>query len=99
MDTWSPAIRSSIFKVPLTIALVVPSQTLSWAVKLPHQGNQCIDLNGGFTPGADGRATAIRYSRTGSANQQWTLPAQNQSLILAAAQAKNLLLMVKSLQP
>lgn len=43
--------------------------------------------------------TAIRYSRTGSANQQWTLPAQNQSLILAAAQAKNLLLMVKSLQP
>ncbi|OTG69213.1 glycosyl transferase [Acinetobacter sp. ANC 4470] len=64
-----------------------------------HQGTQCLDLSGGFTPSVDGRSTIIRYNCTGSINQQWTLPTQNQSFVLAAAQAQNLVLMINSLQP
>ncbi|MEG1709443.1 MAG: M66 family metalloprotease [Acinetobacter sp.] len=73
--------------------------SLDPTTKAIHQGTQCLDLSGGFTPSADGRSTIIRYNCTGSVNQQWSLPTQNQSFVLAAAQAQNLVLMINSLQP
>ena len=73
--------------------------SLNPTTKAIYQGDQCLDLSGGFSPSSDGRSTIIRYSCTGSVNQQWSLPTQNQSFILAAAQAQNLVLMINSLQP
>lgn len=66
--------------------------TTTQAIK---QSNQCFDLEGGYL--TNNRARLIRYQCTGGANQKWTIPAINNSLILAGLPAKNLVLATKLL--
>ncbi|OTG65099.1 M66 family metalloprotease [Acinetobacter silvestris] len=55
-----------------------------------RQGNSCLDLSGGYTPAADGRGAITMYGCGGGNNQKWTIVQQNQSLILAMSNGKNL---------
>lgn len=57
------------------------------------QANQCFDLEGGYL--TNNRARLIRYRCTGGANQKWTIPTANNSLILSGLTAKNLALTTK----
>lgn len=67
--------------------------TTAQAIK---QSNQCFDLEGGYL--TNNRARLIRYRCTSGANQKWTIPVMNNSLVLAGLSAKNLLLATKVLQ-
>ncbi|MGA6136007.1 M66 family metalloprotease [Acinetobacter dispersus] len=60
------------------------------------QSNQCFDLEGGYL--TNNRARLIRYRCTSGANQKWTIPVVNNSLVLAGLSAKNLVLAAKVLQ-
>ena len=59
------------------------------------QSNQCFDLEGGYL--TNNRARLIRYRCTSGANQKWTIPVVNNSLILAGLSAKNLPIAIKVL--
>ena len=67
--------------------------TTALAIK---QSNQCFDLEGGYL--TNNRARLIRYRCTSGANQKWTIPVVNNSLVLAGLSAKNLVLATKLLQ-
>lgn len=67
--------------------------TTAQAIK---QSNQCFDLEGGYL--TNNRARLIRYRCTSGANQKWTIPVMNNSLVLAGLSAKNLVLAAKVLQ-
>lgn len=67
--------------------------TTALAIK---QSNQCFDLEGGYL--TNNRARLIRYRCTSGANQKWTIPVMNNSLVLAGLSAKNLVLAAKVLQ-
>ena len=60
-----------------------------------RQGNQCFDLEYGKL--IDNRARLIRYGCNSGGNQKWTMLNQNNSLILAASNGKNLPLVSKLL--
>ncbi len=68
--------------------------TQVWSMDLSSQtikqANQCFDLEGGNL--INQRARLIRYACTGGANQKWTIPAVNHSLMLTGLSAKNLAL-------
>ncbi len=57
------------------------------------QSNQCFDLEGGYL--TNNRARLIRYRCTAGANQKWTIPSVNNSLILSGLTTKNLALSPK----
>lgn len=67
--------------------------TTAQAIK---QSNQCFDLEGGYL--TNNRARLIRYRCTSGANQKWSIPVMNNSLVLAGLSAKNLVLAAKVLQ-
>ncbi|WP_436897224.1 M66 family metalloprotease [Acinetobacter gyllenbergii] len=66
--------------------------TTAQAIK---QSNQCFDLEGGYL--TNNRARLIRYRCTSGANQKWTIPVVNNSLVLAGLSAKNLPVAIKVL--
>ncbi|MCH7337676.1 M66 family metalloprotease [Acinetobacter sp. NIPH 2699] len=73
------------------------SSTQVWSVDLSSQAikqaNQCFDLEGGYL--TNNRARLIRYACTGGANQKWTIPDVNHSLMLAGLSANNLAQMTR----
>ncbi len=71
--------------------------TVSGDTQQLHQGKSCLDLYGGWTPSADGRGEITIYGCGGGNNQKWTIIPQNQSLILAASNGRNLPLVSKLL--
>lgn len=66
--------------------------TVAQAIK---QSNQCFDLEGGYL--SNNRARLIRYRCTNGANQKWSIPVMNHSLLLAGLSAKNLPIAAKAL--
>ena len=67
--------------------------TTDMSAQAIKQANQCFDLEGGYL--TNNRARLIRYRCTGGANQKWTIPTANNSLILSGLTAKNLALTTK----
>lgn len=61
---------------------------LDTAAQAIKQSNQCFDLEGGYL--SNNRARLIRYRCTSGANQKWSIPVMNNSLVLAGLSAKNL---------
>ncbi|GAA5629738.1 hypothetical protein Acal02_00333 [Acinetobacter calcoaceticus] len=61
---------------------------LDTAAQAIKQSNQCFDLEGGYL--TNNRARLIRYRCTSGANQKWSIPVMNNSLVLAGLSAKNL---------
>ncbi len=61
---------------------------LDTAAQAIKQSNQCFDLEGGYL--TNNRARLIRYRCTNGANQKWSIPVMNNSLVLAGLLAKNL---------
>lgn len=68
------------------------TDALAQAIK---QSNQCFDLEGGYL--SNNRARLIRYRCTNGANQKWSIPVMNNSLVLAGLSAKNLAVATKVL--
>ncbi|MDR2061884.1 MAG: RICIN domain-containing protein, partial [Acinetobacter sp.] len=66
--------------------------TVAQAIK---QSNQCFDLEGGYL--SNNRARLIRYRCTNGANQKWSIPVMNHSLLLAGLSARNLPIAAKAL--
>ncbi|RPE30516.1 ricin-type beta-trefoil lectin protein [Acinetobacter sp. BIGb0102] len=68
---------------------------LDTAAQAIKQSNQCFDLEGGYL--TNNRARLIRYRCTSGANQKWSIPVMNNSLVLAGLSAKNLPVAAKAL--
>ncbi|OEC84628.1 M66 family metalloprotease [Acinetobacter sp. YK3] len=68
---------------------------LDTAAQAIKQSNQCFDLEGGYL--TNNRARLIRYHCTSGANQKWSIPVMNNSLVLAGLSAKNLSVATKAL--
>jgi len=68
---------------------------LDTAAQAIKQSNQCFDLEGGYL--SNNRARLIRYRCTSGANQKWSIPVMNNSLVLAGLSAKNLPVAAKAL--
>ncbi|ENX22099.1 hypothetical protein F892_01339 [Acinetobacter vivianii] len=68
---------------------------LDTAAQAIKQSNQCFDLEGGYL--SNNRARLIRYRCTNGANQKWSIPVMNNSLVLAGLSAKNLPVAAKAL--
>ena len=68
---------------------------LDTAAQAIKQSNQCFDLEGGYL--TNNRARLIRYRCTNGANQKWSIPVMNNSLVLAGLSAKNLPIAAKAL--
>lgn len=68
---------------------------LDTAAQAIKQSNQCFDLEGGYL--TNNRARLIRYRCTNGANQKWSIPVMNNSLVLAGLSAKNLPVAAKAL--
>ncbi len=68
---------------------------LDTAAQAIKQSNQCFDLEGGYL--SNNRARLIRYRCTSGANQKWSIPVMNNSLVLAGLSAKNLSVAAKVL--
>jgi len=68
---------------------------LDTAAQAIKQSNQCFDLEGGYL--TNNRARLIRYRCTSGANQKWSIPVMNNSLVLASLSAKNLPVAAKAL--